>query len=325
MCVEMPLPYSVDLRWRVIWAHLVHQSSPTEIGELLGVSKRTVQRYIRTFQQTGDVKPRPRRSGPLRLKGDFEQLLLLQLIVRNPGIYLHEIQKALEERLGVVVSESTLCRTLKLMECTRQVIRQIALQRDEESRARFMGNIALYDPSMFIWVDESGCDRRNSIRKYGYIIRGKRPVEHRLLVRGVRYSAIPVMSIHAVHDVYITQGTTNGEKFGHFIRHYLLPVLLPFNWSNPNSIVILDNAAIHHVAHNVQLIESSGAKVIFLPPYSPDLNPLEIVFSKVKSIMKENDKLFQATSTPEVLLTMAFAMINPDDCHSFSQHCGYFF
>ena len=75
--------------------------------------------------------------------GDYEQLLLLQLIVRNPGIYLHEIPKALEERLGVVVSESTLCRTLKLMGCTRQVIRQIALQRDKESRARFMGNIAL--------------------------------------------------------------------------------------------------------------------------------------------------------------------------------------
>ena len=177
---------------------------------------------------------------------------------------------------------------------------------------------------MFIWVDESGCDRRNSIRKYVYSIRGKRPVEHRLLVRGVRYSATPVMSIHAVHDVYITQGTTNEEKFGHFIRHYILPVLLQFNWSNPNSIVILDNAAIHHVVHNVQLIESSGAKVIFLPPYSPDLNPLEIVSSKVKSIMKENDKLFQATSTPEVLLTMAFAMINPDDCHRFGQHCGNF-
>jgi len=60
----------------------------------------------------------------------------------------------------------------------------------------------------------------------------------------------------------------------------------------------MDNASIHHVDEVLQIIENAGAKVIFLPPYSPDLNPLEPVFGKVKAILKENDKIFQACYSP---------------------------
>ena len=104
---------------------------------------------------------------------------------------------------------------------------------------------------------------------------------------------------------------------------YILPGLMPFNGINPLSVVIMDNASIHHVQSNVQLIESTSARVIFLPPYSPDLNPLEPVFGKVKAILKENDSIFQTSSTPRVLLAMAFGMITQEDCLNFSRHCGY--
>ena len=95
---------------------------------------------------------------------------------------------------------------------------------------------------------------------------------------------------------------------------------MPFN---PQSVIILDNVSIHHVQSNVQLIESSGAKVVFIPPYSPDLNPLEPVFGKVKTILKEDDRIFQTSNTPRVLLAMAFTMVIQEDCLNFSRHCGY--
>ncbi len=66
-----------------------------------------------------------------------------------------------------------------------------------------MAEVSVYNPSILVCIDESGCDRRNSIRKYGYSVRGIRPVNHRLLVRGTRYSAIPVMSIQGIHDVFL--------------------------------------------------------------------------------------------------------------------------
>ena len=86
----------------------------------------------------------------------------------------------------------------------------------------------------------------------------------------------------------------------------------------------MDNASIHHVQDVIDLIEQQAqAKVIFLPPYSPDLNPVEIIFSKVKAIMKANDALFQVCSSPRVLLSMAFGMVTINNCISCISHCGY--
>ena len=154
-------------------------------------------------------------------------------------------------------------------------------------------------------------------------IRGIRPVVKRLLIRGVRYSAIPIMSIYGLHDVFLAEGTINGDRFAHFIEKCLSPLLMPFNAVNPYSVVIMDNASIHHVDSVVSLIRRSGACLIFVPPYSPDLNPLEPVFGQVKSILKENDKLLQACSSPKAFLAMAFGMITSEDCTNYCKHCGY--
>lgn len=210
------------------------------------------------------------------------------------------------------------------MGCTRQVIQRVALQRSDEQRAKFMANVSVYDPSMLLWIDESGCDRRNCIRKRGYSLRGMTPQDHRLMVRGARYSAIPVMSLEGIHDVYLAEGSVNGEKFATFVRSCLLPILQPFDYTNPHSVAILDNASIHHVEEISEIIEEeAGARLLFLPPYSPDLNPLEEVFSKIKGIMKTYDGLFQASSMPRALLTLAFGMVTQENCYSYIAHSGY--
>ena len=144
---------------------IAHKQPSAKIAELTSLSERTVRRYLHLFQTTGDVEPKRRRYGPIPLFGDFEQLTLLRLILENTGIYLSEIQEKLQEEFGVAVSAPTICRTLKLMGCSRRVIRHVALQRSDTLRAHFMSKISVYDPEMIIWIDESGCDRRNSFRK----------------------------------------------------------------------------------------------------------------------------------------------------------------
>ena len=90
---------------------------------------------------TGEVAPIKQRHGPDKLLGDFEQLLLLRLILQNPGIYQHEIKDRLLSMFGVTVTTATICRTLKFMGCTRQIIKL---------RAKFMAEVSVYDPSMLV-------------------------------------------------------------------------------------------------------------------------------------------------------------------------------
>ena len=266
----MAPPFSVDFRWRVVWLSLAHGKSSTTIASLMGICERTVRRYLDSFHTTGDVLPKEHRSGPHPLLGEFEQLTLVRLISQNPTIYLYEIKEEFARLFGVSIIVSVVCKTLKRMGYTRKTIHHIALQRSEVLRAEFMANISIYDPEMLVWTDESGCDRRHSARKYGYSLRGVPVHDHRILARGKRYSAIPVMSIEGVHDVYIAEGSVNGEKFEHFVEECLLPNLLPFDGINQRSVVIMDNASIHHVEEVTELIvHQAKAKLIFLPPYSP--------------------------------------------------------
>ena len=115
-----------------------------------------------------------------------------------------------------------------------------------------------------------------------------------------------------------------GKKSEEFVTETLIPILNPFDGTNPRSIVIMDNCSIHHVDPVIHLIETvAQAKVIFLSPYSPDLMPLEKVFNQVKSIIKANDGLFQVCTAPRALLAMVFGMVTPQDCIGYIRHSGY--
>jgi transposase len=96
-----------------------------------------------------------------------------------------------------------------------------------------------------------------------------------------------------------------------------------FQWHNPNSIVVLDNASIHHVERVRDIVTGVGARLCFLPPYSPDLMPLEEVFSKVKYCLKESDNAYLATSQPELLVKLAFSTITQKDCIGYIRNAGY--
>ncbi len=92
---------------------------------------------------------------------------------------------------------------------------------------------------MFVFVDETGADRRNILRKYGYSIRGKPPKNHSLVARGIRVSAIACMSTAGLHT-----GPVDGNVFYRFVQTHLLPKLMPYNGTNPHYVVVLDNCAI---------------------------------------------------------------------------------
>ena len=124
-------------------------------------------------------------------------------------------------------------------------------------------------------VDKSGCNRRDN---FGYAMRGERPAYHRFLHRGRRVSVIAALCTDGVIAVESIMSTVNGD----YVRGSLIPNMLPFDGTNPRSIGVLDNCSVHHVESVVELFRGAGILVLWLPPYSPDFNPAENAFSKVK-------------------------------------------
>ena len=117
-----------------------------------------------------------------------------------------------------------------------------------------------------------------------------------------------------VLDVKFVHGSVSGEVFSQFIELNLLPHLLPFNGSNPNSIVVLDNASVHYHKRVRGLINSVGALLLFLLPYSPDLNPIEETFSAAKSFLKANEVIASTSRDNENILLAAFGNVTPGGC-----------
>ena len=187
--------YSEDLRWRMVWHKEALQCSYKDIASNLGVDKSTVIRIISLFRATGTVDkrqyPKDRAARELTTPA---QLFVLNLVVQRPGIYLHEIQNELEAFLMVKISVSTICRFLHKGGFTRQRLRTVALQQDTFLREQFILDVSSFSPEMLIFLDETGADRRNSLRKYAYSLRGKPALNHSLLFRGERVQGDHILS-----------------------------------------------------------------------------------------------------------------------------------
>ncbi len=187
--------YGDDLRWRMIWQRLALSYTYKKIGANLGVDTSTVQRTVQLFECTGSVQKRPYTKGHLEKKlTPTVKLIILTLVIQRPGILLRELQEQLSE-YGVNVGLSTICEFLHKSGFTHQKLVLIAKQRDEQIRAVFAMDVSVYTPEMLVFLDETGADRRNAMRKYGYSIRGRPARCHKILVRGQHISVIACISV----------------------------------------------------------------------------------------------------------------------------------
>ena len=162
---------------------------------------------------------------------------------------------------------------------------------------------------------------RDSLRKYGYSVRGRPAISQKLSFRGQRLSAMVVMTNSGILNYKLTPSTVDADEFKTFAED-LLPQLMEFNGVNSHSVIILDNCAIHHVEDVVQLFNEVGVMVHFLPPYSPDYNPIEEAFSKVKTVLKcMQDSMHSTLIDLETCIAAAIASISSDDCQQYVRHC----
>ena len=177
---------------------------------------------------------------------------------------------------------------------------------------------------MLVFVDETGSDCRDTQRHKGYSLRGKPARSQKLLARGEHVSALCSMTIEGILSCKIVRGHVSGDTFLEFVENELMPTLMPFNGYNPRSVLIMDNCSIHHVDEVRELIEQTGALLHFLPPYSPDLNPIEEAFSKAKGMMQAMDYEMQALDDIDTIVYAAFSTITQGDCEGWIADSGIY-
>lgn len=318
--------YTEEFRWRMVWQKEVMRLSLTDIAKNLNVSRSTVWRINNLFYCTGTIT---KRSYPVDRRAtkkltEVVKMFILNTVVDRPHLYLREIKAEVLKYTGFDISAKLICGYLKEMNFSRQKMQIIAKQRDEQLRSGFRDDVSLYEPHMLVFIDETGTDRRDSIRRYGYSLRGKPSKSCKMLIRGERISVIGIMTVNGVLDLHVVHGSADGDVFLEFLEKYLLPCLMPFNGINSNSVVILDNCSIHHVEEVAELVKEVGAMMHYLPPYSPDYNPIEWCFSKVKTVISSLECEMECTEDIELIARTAFATVTPEDCQSWIEDTGIY-
>jgi DDE superfamily endonuclease len=200
------------------------------------------------------------------------------------------------------------------------------LERNEQDRAEFQTLIRTYfRPEQLVFADESHFNRLTLRRPYAWSIRGERATRHEFFLRGTKYSILPAISMDGILHLEVLENAITGNDFFRFVQG-LLPCMN--KWPLPNSVLVVDNASIHKVAGIRELVEEYGARLLFLPPYSPDFNPIELAFSTIKTWLRMNrDRVNQGIEledgTVYNLFWEAVHSVTEEHAKGWFKHCGY--
>jgi len=165
-----------------------------------------------------------------------------------------------------------------------------------------------------IVLDESGCYLGMNLL-YARAKGGARIKMSQSFIRGTKISLIGAISTDKVEAVIYGEWNTDADIFTAYVEQKLVPVL------SKGKVVIMDNVKFHCSTHVKDLIESTGARILFLPPYTPELSPIEPMWGKVKQILKKHSP--KSLKEFAKYIKVAFESITSNDLLGWFGHCGY--
>ena len=171
-----------------------------------------------------------------------------------------------------------------------------------------------FDIERLKFVDESGVNLALT-RLFGRAPAGERVVDSVPQNYGENVTMLGALSLSGVEALMTVNGATDGEVFLIFVREVLCPTL------REGDVVICDNLGAHRCAAAREAVEARGARLVFLPPYSPDMNPIERCWSKIKTALRVVKARTREALEEEI--RQALATITESDAHAWFAHCGY--
>jgi transposase len=172
----------------------------------------------------------------------------------------------------------------------------------------------LHDAAQYVFVDESGVTT-DLLRRYARSPRGTRVSDHTPCSHWQTHTIVAALRATEMTATAVFDGPIDTLTFRAYVEQVLVPTL------RPGDVVVLDNLAVHKQPEVRTAIETAGALLRFLPPYSPDFNPIELAFAKLKAFFRAaRPRTFDQVCD---LLRTALALFLPDECARYVRHSGY--
>lgn len=311
----MTKPYPIEMRNRAV-RFVNGGQSRHQIAKRLGVSVSCVIKWLLLYAATASVEP-GKMGGhrPRKIVGEHRDWVLKE-IASGASATLQSLADGLEAH-GLKVD----CRTMwnfvhregksfkKTVYGDEQTRPDVAKRRDR--RSKYQG---LIDPSRLVFIDETWT-KTNMAPLRGWGTQGKRLISHVPHGHWKTLTFLAALRCDAITAPCVFDGSINGESFLLYVQQILVPTL------KLGDIVIIDNLGSHKAEATRQAIKDAGARLISLPPYSPDLNPIEQFFSKLKHhLRKAKERTVEATwqRIVSILRTMP-----QTECSHYFRNSGY--
>ena len=305
-------PLSNDLRTRILDAIDNREGSRRKLAVRFKVNTSTITKLLRLRRETGSIEPRPHAGGVApALDGDALQRLR-KLIEETPDATL----EALRQRMGFTGSRMIICRALQKLGLPLKKKSPHASERDtpgvQQERGEFAEEVEPIEPGRLVFVDETGVTTAMT-PAYGRAPRGER-VEASAPASWESVTVIAAMGLGGVRAPLAFEGAINAATFLMYVEQILVPAL------RRGDVVIFDNLSSHLSPAVSEAIGRAGASVLPLPPYSPDFNPIEEMFSKFKEFLRRvgaraKEHLYDAIGE-------GLREVTPQDIFGWFRHAG---
>jgi len=293
-------------------AYLSKHASRQQLADIFGYHIGSISRWIRESQRENRFSPLP-RGHRVSVFSVEERIQLGEYIEKNPDATLNEIRAhfgkgcslaalhKIIDKMGYVYK-----KTLKASEQEREDI--------AKSRAEWRKFQAAVEGHRLVFLDESGL-KTNMTRLYGRALGGKRCMDSAPCGNWQTMTILSSIRLDGTTESLVFEGAVDRKMFDAYIKEFLVPTL------RPGDIVIMDNLSVHKSQVACDEIRRCQAEVLFLPAYSPDFNPIEKMWSKLKQVLRG----LKARTEEELIFAtgMALDAITEFDAQGWFESCGY--
>ena len=305
--------YSNDLRQRIFNYSL--NNSIRKTAKVFNVSITMVMGLKKLFEETGSLTPRESKRKASRLISDEGELYLQALLLKEPDLTLEEIIDNYEEVYNIRVSIGTMFNTLKKLKITRKKKTfsdpKKNTKQNEELKKEYDAKLADIPPDKRFYLDETGTYLNLSPlygrSKCGLPVYDVKPT-HSL----EKLNTIAILTEDGIKAPYTYSTSLTASLFIYYLDTYVVPIL------TDNQTIIMDNLPVHHAKIVKDYLNEKQINVLYLPAYSPELNPIEEAFSKIKNYIKKQ-KAWTIDKLKRVLKD-AFNIITKNDACNYFNH-----